>query len=125
MFLFLIMKTAHSSRHCTEERSAHVSILSFNSWQTVHCVDTDLYSLSFFFFFLFFSLFADGHRSVVQYMVDSPRTRIWIDTGLESCHLKSEFSEKTSAVKLASCNHGSGAGSLKPEIYGEASIASQ
>ena len=44
----------------------------------------------------------DRHRSVVQYAADSPCTHIWIEAGLESGHLISEFSE-TSAVILSSC----------------------
>ena len=39
----------------------------------------------------------DRHRSVVQYTVDSPCTHIWIETGHESGHLISEFSEITSS----------------------------
>ena len=55
------------------------------------------------FFFFLLQLF-HRHRSVVQYTVDSPRTHIWIEKGLESGHLVGEFSE-TSAVILSSCTH--------------------
>ena len=34
------------------------------------------------------------HRSVVQYTVDSPRTHIWIETGLGQGHLTSECGRK-------------------------------
>ena len=63
---------------------AGVSVLN------IRYVDTDLCALTLFSFF-FLLLFTDRHRSVVQHTVDSQRTRIWIETGLESRQLNSEF----------------------------------
>ena len=54
--------------------------------------------------FFFLLQLVHRHRSVVQYTVESPCTHNWVETGLESGHLISEFSE-TSAVILSPRTH--------------------